>query len=110
MADDGVSGEELWATDGTEAGTRRVRDVRSGVRGSEPRWLTVAGGRLFFAADDGTHGRELWVSDGTEAGTVLAADLLPGAGSSLPHELAAHPAARTGNADVHLREPRLRAP
>lgn len=94
-AGDGLSGEELWATDGTEAGTRRVRDVRPGPGGSEPRGLTVAGGRLFFTADDGTHGRELWVSDGTEAGTVLAADLQPGAGSSLPRELAA-----AGNAVV----------
>lgn len=89
VADDGTSGPELWASDGTEAGTRRVRDIRPGSRGSEPRWLTVAGGRLFFTADDGTHGRELWLSDGTEAGTVLVSDLLPGAGSSLPRELAA---------------------
>ncbi len=89
VADDGVAGQELWASDGTAAGTRRVKDVRPGVRGSEPRWLTVAGGRLFFSADDGTHGRELWVSDGTEAGTALVADLLPGAEPSLPRELAA---------------------
>ncbi len=82
-------GEELWATDGTPAGTRRVRDVRPGPRGAEPRWLTAAGDRLFFAADDGVHGRELWVSDGTEAGTVLAADLLPGSESGLPRDLTA---------------------
>jgi ELWxxDGT repeat protein len=89
VADDGTSGQELWASDGTEAGTRLVKDVRSGAGGSEPRRMTVAGGRLFFTADDGTHGRELWVSDGTEAGTVLVADLQPGADSSLPRELAA---------------------
>ena len=88
LADDG-SGEELWASDGTEAGTRRVKDVWPGSRGSEPRWLTVAGGRLFFSAADGAHGRELWMSNGTEAGTVMVSDLLPGAGSSLPRELAA---------------------
>ena len=87
VANDGASGEELWASDGTEAGTRRVKDVRSGTRGSEPRWLTVAGGRLFFTADDGTHGRELWVSDGSEAGTVLVSDLRAGAESSLPRGL-----------------------
>jgi ELWxxDGT repeat protein len=81
--------KELWASDGTEAGTRLVKDIHPGSGGSEPRWLTVAGGRLFFTAEDGTHGRELWVSDGTEAGTVLVGDLLPGAGSSLPRELAA---------------------
>jgi ELWxxDGT repeat protein len=89
VADDGTSGQELWASDGTVPGTRRVKDIWPGPGGSGPRWLTVAGGRLFFSADDGTHGRELWVSDGTEAGTMLVADLLPGAGSSLPRELAA---------------------
>ena len=94
LADDG-SGEELWASDGTEAGTRRIKDIRPGARGSEPRWLTVAGGRLFFSADDGTHGRELWMSDGTEAGTVMVSDILPGTGSSLPREIAA-----AGNAVV----------
>lgn len=89
IADDLTSGAELWASDGTEAGTRRVRDIRPGIRGAELEGLTVAGGRLFFSADDGTHGRELWVSDGTEAGTVLVEDIVPGAGSSLPRELAA---------------------
>ena len=88
LADDG-SGEELWASDGTEAGTQRVKDIRPGSLGSQPRWLTVVEGRLFFSADDGTHGRELWLSDGTEAGTILVADLLPGTGSSLPRELVA---------------------
>jgi ELWxxDGT repeat protein len=81
--------KELWVSDGTAAGTHRVKDIRSGPGGSEPRGLTAAGGRLFFSADDGAHGRELWVSDGTEAGTFLVGDLLPGAGSSLPRELAA---------------------
>jgi ELWxxDGT repeat protein len=89
VADDGLTGQELWVSDGTEAGTYRLKDIRPGARGSEPRSLTVAGDRLFFSADDGTHGRELWVSDGTEAGTRMVEDLLPGAGSSLPRELAA---------------------
>jgi ELWxxDGT repeat protein len=89
VADDLASGAELWASDGTEAGTRQVRDIRPGLRGAEPQALTVAGGRLFFSADDGTHGRELWVSDGTEAGTSLVEDIVPGAASSLPRELAA---------------------
>ena len=89
VADDGVAGVELWKSDGTAAGTVLVKDIRPGPGGSEPRWLTAAGGRLFFTADDGAsggHGRELWVSDGTAAGTVLL-DLVPGAVSSLPREL-----------------------
>jgi ELWxxDGT repeat protein len=86
VAVDPASGEELWKSDGTAAGTVVVKDIQPGPGGAEPRWLTVAGGRLFFSADDGVHGRELWVSDGTAAGTVML-DLEPGPGSSLPREL-----------------------
>lgn len=52
-ADDGVSGRELWSTDGTAAGTVRVRDLRPGAAGSNPRDLVTAGARLFFLADNG---------------------------------------------------------
>ncbi|HYG63736.1 MAG TPA: ELWxxDGT repeat protein, partial [Thermoanaerobaculia bacterium] len=93
LASDGVAGEELWKSDGTEAGTVLVKDIFPGPRSSEIRWLTGVGSqgnRVFFVADDGVHGRELWVSDGTAAGTVLVEDILPGAGSSLPAELSAH--------------------
>ena len=88
-ADDGTAGEELWVSDGTEAGTFRLRDVFPGPRSSEIRWLTSAGEQVYFAADDGTHGRELWVSDGTAFGTRLLRDLFPGEGSSLPEQLKA---------------------
>jgi ELWxxDGT repeat protein len=82
-------GEELWVSDGTRSGTRRVKDIRPGAAGSEPASLAVAGGRIFFAADDGSHGRELWVSDGTTRGTVLFKDLEPGATGSSPSDVAA---------------------
>jgi ELWxxDGT repeat protein len=81
-ATDGTSGRELWVSDGTESGTRRVRDIRSGPKGSLPLSLTRVGSRLFFTANDGTHGRELWVSDGTRAGTRMVRDLRPGATGS----------------------------
>lgn len=81
------SGSELWVTDGTAAGTRRVRDIRPGADSSEPSDLAAAGNRVFFAAEDGEHGRELWVSDGTEAGTRMAWDLNPGGFSSSPTNL-----------------------
>ena len=89
VADDGVSGEELWRSDGTEAGTVRVKDIYPGARGSEPRWLTAVGSRLFFVAGDDVNGRELWVTDGTEANTHLVADLVPGLGSPVPQNLTA---------------------
>ena len=73
-ADDGIAGRELWATDGTTAGTRRVRDLAPGTAGSDPHDLVAFGGRVFFLANDGT-GQALWSSDGTEAGTVRVAAL-----------------------------------
>jgi ELWxxDGT repeat protein len=87
-ADDGVSGRELWSTDGTPVGTRLVRDIVPGPVGSRPTGLTVAGGRLFFAADDGAHGKELWQSDGTAEGTRLVQDLAAGPASSSPFGMA----------------------
>jgi len=66
----GPGGRELWRSDGTEAGTVRVKNIRSG---SEPSWpieLTNVDGTLFFSAFDGI-GWGLWTSDGTEPGTVL---------------------------------------
>jgi ELWxxDGT repeat protein len=88
-ADDGTGGEELWKSDGTAAGTVRVKDIAPGAPGSWPRSLTAVGSRVFFVADDGTHGRELWVSDGTAAGTHLVRDIVPGEGSSVPSNLTA---------------------
>ncbi|QRN96657.1 HYR domain-containing protein [Archangium violaceum] len=74
----GRSGRELWKSDGTEAGTVLVRDIRPGTGSSLPSMPTRVGTTLFFLANDGTHGEELWKSDGTEAGTVLVKDLTPG--------------------------------
>jgi ELWxxDGT repeat protein len=68
-ADDGVSGNELWSTDGTSANTRLAVEVRPGYFGSYPSELTVWNGYLLFFADDAT-GRGLWRSDGTPAGTA----------------------------------------
>lgn len=85
---DDKAGLELWVTDGTPAGTKRVRDIQPGPGSSVPEGLTAAGDRVYFAADDGEHGRELWVSDGTAAGTRMVWDLNPGGFSSNPESLA----------------------
>jgi len=62
-ADDGVSGVELWRTDGTEAGTERVADLNPGAAGSVPRAPAVFGSRLFFFARTGA-ATTLWATDG----------------------------------------------
>ena len=61
-ADDGVHGQELWRSDGSESGTRLVADINPD--GSAfPGYLTAALGKLFFVADDGEHSWDPWVLD-----------------------------------------------
>jgi ELWxxDGT repeat protein len=81
----GGKGFELWRSDGTAGGTRRVKDINPGGPGSGPDFLTAINGLLYFSASDGDHGGELWTSDGTNAGTRLVKDINPGGGSSYPH-------------------------
>ena len=85
-ANDGIHGEELWRSDGTEAGTVMVKDVRPGIEGSiDGNYLSMiaANGTLFFSANDGIHGEELWRSNGSEADTLLVKDINPGPNSSI---------------------------
>ena len=77
--DDGIDGAELWASDGTAAGTGPVRDICRGGCSSWPSPIAAVGERLFFTAEETDAGRELWLSDGTTAGTERLTDLCPGA-------------------------------
>ncbi len=72
---DGVSGAELWSSDGTAAGTARVADLRPGREGSRPRSFAVWRSRLYFAADDGRRGPALFsVTTGGAADLRFFAD------------------------------------
>lgn len=65
-------GRELWCSDGTVAGTRRVLDIAPGQRsGPVPSTLTAVfgGTQVLFGASEHDHGLQLWLSDGTAVGT-----------------------------------------
>ncbi|WP_372612507.1 ELWxxDGT repeat protein [Aquicoccus sp.] len=95
-ANDGVHGDELWATDGTPEGTRMVQDIlppentpwpdNPDFISSNPRYLaTLPDGRVVFQASDELFRRdELWVSDGTEEGTGVLRDIGGDRDSSTP--------------------------
>ena len=63
-------GDELWASDGTEAGTVLVKDVQLGGGGSFPDAFTVRGNEVFFTASTLDSGVQIWKTDGTGDGTV----------------------------------------
>ena len=93
VANDGKSGNELWVTDLTAAGTSLLKDINPGGSNSGPGTVVrLHNGLALFDAFDGngaSHGRELWVTDGTTAGTSLLKDINPGAASSVPSNITA---------------------
>ncbi len=68
-----ATGAELWISDGTDAGTKRVKDVVPGagnIYGSINNIeLTNVNGVAYFNAKTDFFSNELWRSDGTEVGT-----------------------------------------
>jgi ELWxxDGT repeat protein len=81
-ADDGLSGRELWQSDGTDAGTVMVQDVNPGSAASDPQDLVAMNNKLYFSADDGDHGRELWDPPVVLGPLVQASGPSPFAGST----------------------------
>lgn len=58
-AGDAITGIELWVSDGTEAGTKLIRDICPGPVSSGIVSPVIIGDTLYFSADDGTGG-EIW--------------------------------------------------
>ena len=69
-------GCELWRSDGTPEGTRRLREIVPGPGGSAPYAFTAFAGRAWFFAED-AHGAGLWQTDGTSRGTQEVLGLPP---------------------------------
>jgi ELWxxDGT repeat protein len=74
LADGGNgSGTEPWVSDGTPAGTARVRDLNPGGGGSSPAGFVLLADLVLFSADDGSAGIELWAAGLKELGASEAA-------------------------------------
>ncbi len=71
--DDKLSALELWRTDGTAAGTRRMTSIPFDEEASPYPAPSLVGGKLFFRVLG-----VLWESDGTAAGTRALPDQPPG--------------------------------
>ena len=78
--EDGNSqGGGLWQSDGTAAGTRKVREFNR----EPPRYFTAVGTSLIFNGFDGATGSEPWIYR-PDSGVELVADLIARTGSSAP--------------------------
>jgi ELWxxDGT repeat protein len=76
-----ATGRELWVSDGTEAGTRVVKNfgrVPAGLSIPVLGYILDYNGTVFMSGWDTTTWIEPWISDGTEAGTTLVRDINPG--------------------------------
>jgi ELWxxDGT repeat protein len=91
-ADDGTNGEELWQTNGTEAGTGMVKNLAPGSSSGTPREIAAVNGSLFFSARVFFGLNDLYRSDGTAGGTgvvdpddepQLPAEITPVGGAGL---------------------------
>ena len=86
VADDGVSGVELWKSNGTAAGTVMVEEIVPGADGISLEESVAFGGVALLALNDNVVGTELWRSDGTAAGTSLLLDIDPGPDEGYPSD------------------------
>ena len=77
-----ATGPEIFITDGTPGGTVLVKDIYSGITGSEPAELVPMNGFIYFTAVTAAEGRELWRTNGTPGGTTLVKDIITGTDSS----------------------------
>ena len=84
----GTADNELWITDGTNAGTSQLANINT-AGDSLIEGLTALGDVVLFSAWDDTAGRELFVTDLTPAGTFLLQDTNPGPLFGLPRNITA---------------------
>ena len=75
-------GRELYASNRTQAGTRRLTDINPGIGNSDPTPMGEIDGDLVFAIrqDDSNDVGQVWRTDGSVVGTTFVRDVQPGNG------------------------------
>ncbi len=88
LADDGVNGFQIWASDGTQAGTMRLT-MSSGQQtlDSDPGQFVRLGDATYFVAGTQSTGEEVWVQRQAGGSAELVVDLVPGPDGSNPSNL-----------------------
>jgi uncharacterized delta-60 repeat protein len=86
-ANDGSTGWEPWITDGSAAGTYRLKDIYTtgGGWSDATNFTPLGNGKFVFGANSPSFGYEVWISDGTEPGTQMLKDIWVGSGWSNPN-------------------------
>ncbi|MCU7845633.1 MAG: hypothetical protein KZQ93_17520 [Candidatus Thiodiazotropha sp. (ex Monitilora ramsayi)] len=86
--DAGTRKDEIWVSDGTEAGTELILDPETDAFHG---WLLASiDGKAIFSSNNLENGTELWISDGTADGTRILKDINPGVGSASPNSYFLH--------------------
>ncbi|MEA4976030.1 MAG: ELWxxDGT repeat protein [Paludibacter sp.] len=105
-------GQELWVTDGTEAGTIMLKDINTSIvneltgatAGAQIDWLTnFYNEKVFFKGFSNEFGAEPWVSDGTPEGTYMIKDMFTGVNASGVPNGSGVFTARVYNREVYFR-------
>src|SRR5690606_761618 len=85
VADDGTHGFEIWMSDGTDAGTKMVKEINPGT--ATPTYMVsqaTLNNKVIFQTFTTANGKELWITDGTDAGTKMVKDINAGAADGNP--------------------------
>jgi trimeric autotransporter adhesin len=64
-------GSELWVSDGTDGGTKLLKDIRPGAGNSDPDHFFEFGEELYFVAQNASGQTGVYRTNGTPEGTVL---------------------------------------
>lgn len=72
----GTFDDELWKSDGTDAGTQLVKDINL-IGAGRPIHITEFNGNIYFSATDSSGSHQLWKSDGTASGTQMLKEINP---------------------------------